>query len=264
MMRDASAVLVKKEIFGSHVRLILESPGIAAEAAPGQFVMVKVSETGHPLLRRPLGIHARRERTIALYFDVVGLGTRLVAAKREGEAVDLLGPLGRGFSVGRPAAEDETILLAAGGRGIAPLYFLADELHRAGFKVRLLYGSQTAEDPKLKDLLRSACWESLFATDDGSSDYHGFVTDLMEKQIGIDKPVRICACGPELMLKEVGRQAALHGIPAELSLESNMGCGFGACWGCVKKIRRGGCEEWVKICEEGPVFQAQEVVWDEE
>jgi dihydroorotate dehydrogenase electron transfer subunit len=262
MMRDASAWLVKSETFGAHVRLIVESPGIAAKAVPGQFVMVKVSETGHPLLRRPLGINERREKTIALYFDIVGLGTQLLAARREGQVLDLLGPLGRGFSVGRPAGEDEVVLLVAGGRGIAPLYFLADELHRAGFKVRLLYGSRTSAHPRLKDLIRAACWESSFATDDGSSDFHGFVTELMAKEIAEQKPGRICACGPDLMLKEVGRQAIARAIPAELSLESNMGCGFGACWGCVKKIRRNGREEWLKICEEGPVFRAEEVVWD--
>lgn len=262
MIRDASARLIKKEILGSHVRFILESPGIAAKAEPGQFVMVKVSETGHPLLRRPLGIHARREATVALFFDIAGLGTRILAAKRESEAVDLLGPLGRGFSVGRPAAEDERILLVAGGRGVAPLYFLAEELHRAAFKVRLLYGSRTAEDPKFKDLLRAACWESSFATDDGSNGFRGFVTGLMAQEVAKDKPARICACGPEPMLKEVGRQAAVLAIPAELSLEAKMGCGFGACWGCVKKIRRGGREEWLKVCQEGPVFPSEEVVWD--
>ena len=262
MLRDPSAVLVKKEEFGSHVRFTLESPAIAAKAAPGQFVMVKVSDTGHPLLRRPLCIHAREEDTIALYFDVIGLGTKLLAQKRPGDRIDLLGPLGRGFSIGRPAGEDERILLVGGGRGIAPLYFLGDELHKAGFKVKVLYGCQTADDLKLKKLLQETCYDTAFATDDGSCDYQGFVTDLMEKEIAKDKPVRICACGPDPMLKEVARQAALGSIPAELSLEARMGCGIGACWGCVKKIRREGREEWLKVCEEGPVFQAEEVVWE--
>ncbi len=262
MLRDPSAVLVKKEEFGSHVRFTIESPGIAAKAAPGQFVMVKVSETGHPLLRRPLCIHAREENMIALYFDVIGLGTKLLAQKRPGDRIDILGPLGRGFSVGKPQGEDERVLLVGGGRGIAPLYFLADELHKAGFKVKILYGCQTAEDLKLKKLLQETCYDTAFATDDGSCDYQGFVTDLMEKEIERDKPVRICACGPDPMLKEVARQAALGGIPAELSLEARMGCGIGACWGCVKKIRREGREEWLKVCEEGPVFQAEEVVWE--
>lgn len=262
MLKDASAVLVKKEEFGSHVRFTLETPQIAAQSAPGQFVMVKVSDTGHPLLRRPLCVHARAGRTISLYFDVMGLGTRLLAQKRPGDKLDLVGPLGRGFSVGTPAKDDETVLLVGGGRGIAPLYFLADELHRAGFKVRVLYGCKTIDDLKLKDLLRAACWESSFATDDGSCDYQGFVTDLMEKEIARDKPARIYACGPDPMLQEISRRAALGGIPAELSLEARMGCGIGACWGCVKKIRRAGREEWLKVCEDGPVFQAEEVVWD--
>ncbi len=264
MLRDPSAILIKKEEFGSHVRFTLETPEIARQSLPGQFVMVKVSDTGHPLLRRPLCVHARAADTITLYFDIVGLGTRLLAQKRLGDRLDILGPLGRGFSVGKPSGEDETVLLVGGGRGIAPLYFLADELHRAGFRVRVLYGCKTAEDMKLRDLLRSACWESSFATDDGSCDYQGFVTDLMEREITKDKPVRIYACGPDLMLKEVSRQAALGAIPAELSLEARMGCGIGACWGCVKKIRRDGREEWLKVCEEGPVFQAEEIVWDSE
>jgi dihydroorotate dehydrogenase electron transfer subunit len=262
MLKDSSAPIIGKEEFGSHVRLTLKSPAIAREALPGQFVMVKVSDTGCPLLRRPLCVHARRGETIALYFDVVGFGTGILAQKKHGESLDLIGPLGRGFSVGPPEGEDEVALLVGGGRGIAPLYYLADALHGAGFKVRVLYGCRTAEELKLRRYLEEACWESSFATDDGSCDFPGTVTGLLEKELEKDKPVRIYACGPEPMLQEVSRQAKLGGIPAELSLESRMGCGFGACWGCVRKIRRGGREEWVKVCEEGPVFQAEDVVWD--
>jgi len=262
MRKDASATLIKKEQWDDYFRFPVSSPAIASEALPGQFVMVKVSDTDHPLLRRPLGIHAREGETISLFFNIAGLGTKLLSGKKEGDNLDMLGPLGRGFSVGRPRGEDETVLLVGGGRGIAPLYFLAGELHRAGFKVRILYGCQTSADLKLKSLLQSACWESSFATDDGSCDYQGFVTDLMEKEIAKDKPARIYACGPDPMLMEVARQAVLRGVPAELSLEAHMGCGFGACWGCVKKIRRSGREEWLKVCEDGPVFQAEDVVWD--
>jgi dihydroorotate dehydrogenase electron transfer subunit len=263
MMKDSSAVLVKKDLKGAYVRFTLESPGIAREALPGQFVMVRVSETGHPLLRRPLGIHARRGTTISLFFNIAGLGTELLARKQEGDRLDLLGPLGRGFSLGPQEKAENSDLLVGGGRGIAPLYFLADELHRAGHKVRVLYGARTSPDIPFKDFFQAACWETIFATDDGSFGFRGFVTLLLQQELEKKGIGRLYACGPDSMLKEVGRLAALQGVPAELSLEARMGCGFGACWGCVKKIRRRGREEWLKICEEGPVFQAEEVAWDE-
>ncbi len=262
MLKDDSALLVKTEQKGAYVRFTLAAPGIAREARPGQFVMGKVSETGHPLLRRPLGIHARSETTISLFFNVAGLGTALLAQKREGDRLDLLGPLGRGFTVGRPGGGDELVLLVGGGRGIAPLYFLAEELHRSGHKVRVLYGARTSQDLPFPELFQAACWETLFSTDDGSFGERGLVTDLMRAELEQRRIARIGACGPDPMLQEVGRLALLNNIPAELSLEARMGCGFGACWGCVKKIRRDGREEWLKICEEGPVFPAQDVVWE--
>jgi len=262
MRKDASAVITKKEQWGEYFRFTLTSPEIAREALPGQFVMVRVSDTDHPLLRRPFGIHARGPETISLFFNIAGLGTGLLAQKEKGEKLDLLGPLGRGFSVGKPGRDDETVMLIGGGRGIAPLYFLADELHRAGYKVRVLYGGRSVKDIPLQKLFEASCWETSFATDDGSFGFHGLVTGLMPAELERKKVSRLCACGPDPMLKEVGRLALLKSLPAELSLETRMGCGFGACWGCVKKIRRNGSDEWLKVCEEGPVFQAREVIWE--
>jgi len=262
MRKDASAVLIKKERWGSYLRLLVRSPGIAGEAQPGQFIMVRVSDTGHPLLRRPLGVHAKDDETIGLFFSVSGLGTALLARKEEGDSLDLLGPLGRGFSVGRPGPTERPALIVGGGRGIAPLYFLAKELHRSGHKVKVLYGGRSVDDIPLRRLFEEACWETSFSTDDGSLGYHGFVTGLLLEEIEKGPVERVYACGPEPMLKEVSRLALAKSIPAELSLEARMGCGFGACWGCVRKIRRPDGEGWLKICEEGPVFPAEEVVWE--
>src|SRR4030042_6796061 len=129
MLKDDSALLVKTEHKRAYVRFTLAAPGIAREAPPGQFVMGKVSETGHPLLRRPLGIHARSETTISLFFNVAGLGTALLAQKREGDRLDLLGPLGRGFTVGRPGGGGGPVLLVGGGPGVAPPSFLVEGPH---------------------------------------------------------------------------------------------------------------------------------------
>lgn len=262
MRKDASAVITKKEQWGEYFRLTLASPEIAREALPGQFVMVRVSDKDHPLLRRPFGIHARGHETLSLYFNIAGLGTGLLSEKKEGDKLDLLGPLGRGFTVGEPRGDDETVMLVGGGRGIAPLYFLAEELHRAGHKVRVLYGGRSLNDIPLKKMFEASCWETSFSTDDGSFGFQGLVTGLMQTEIESGNVSRVCACGPDPMLKETARLALQVGLPAELSLEARMGCGFGACWGCVKKIRRAGKEEWLKVCEDGPVFQAQEVIWE--
>jgi len=140
-----------------------------------------------------------------------------------------------------------------GGRGIAPLNFLAEELRALGAEVRIFYGGRSVEDLPLRDKFEK--------TDDGTFGFHGFVTDLLEKEGGAAKPDSLYVCGPDAMMEAVAKLSRVWGVPAEFSLESLMGCGIGACWGCVKRIKKEGSEGWVKICEDGPVFARDEIVW---
>lgn len=264
MLTDPAALIIRKKAWDGYVLLGLRSPRIARRAKPGQFLMVRVSGQPYPLLRRPLSIHSRDEGSIEIFFARAGLGTEILADKKPGEALDILGPLGKWFLIPR-AAKGKRFCLVGGGRGIAPLYFLAQELRAKGGHPRVFYGGKTEADLPLLRSFAAQKMEVFISTDDCSAGFPGLVTAMLEKELARSvPPALIYACGPDPMMKRIGEIAAERQIPAQLSLESIMGCGIGACWGCVRKIRKGPAFEWIKICEEGPVFSASEVVWDEE
>jgi dihydroorotate dehydrogenase electron transfer subunit len=263
MQKDPLARIVNKQNWGSYFLLSLETRAIASGACPGQFVMVRASSGNHPLLRRPFSIFDRGADTVDIFFQKTGLGTDLLSRKTRGDTLDILGPLGRGFSL-EGQWPGGTALLVGGGRGIAPLFFLAGELDRKGASVIVLYGAKTESDLPLIGKLRDSGFSFLCSTENGSLGHHGQITELLEMVIEKEKPNRIYACGPEAMLEKTTQLAKNKNVAAELSLESIMGCGFGACWGCVKRIREGRDITWVKICEKGPVFPSQDVVWEGE
>ncbi len=260
---EPRARIVAHESWNDYHLLSVAAPAVAAAAAPGQFVMVKVNDQPYPLLRRPLSIHRRDGDRLEFFFKTAGVGTAILAAKKPGDSVDLLGPLGRGF---RPPARaaGKLAYLVGGGRGIAPLFFLAEDLHARGVKVFVLYGGRTAADIPLRPKFERACWETRFATDDGSFGFAGFVTALFEEEAAARRPDIVYACGPDPMFQALAAAVRPLGVSAQFSLESIMGCGIGACWGCVRRIRKEGRASWTKICEDGPVFEAADIVWPEE
>jgi dihydroorotate dehydrogenase electron transfer subunit len=257
---ERNARLREVQRWGDFFRFTIDAPAVGREARPGQFVMVKVAEGTAPLLRRPLGIHAADGGAIELFFKIAGQGTELLSRRRPGESLDLIGPLGRGFTIAA-AAKGTTALLVGGGRGIAPLYFLARELAAAGARPVVLYGGRGLDDIPLRERLEQDGLEYQCSTDDGSFGFPGFVTELAGREIAKAKPAVVYACGPDPMMKALAAITAKHGVPAEFSLEAVMGCGIGACWGCVHRIRTESGDGWVKICEEGPVFPGERIQW---
>ncbi|MGZ5516019.1 MAG: iron-sulfur cluster-binding protein, partial [Candidatus Aminicenantales bacterium] len=141
------------------------------------------------------------------------------------------------------------------------LYFLARELVKAGTRPFVLYGGRCLADIPLRDRFEKEGIELLCSTDDGCFGFAGLVTELAAVELAKVKPAMIYACGPDPMMKALALLAAKYRVPAEFSLESIMGCGFGACWGCVHRIRNGKGDGWVKICEEGPVFPGERIQW---
>jgi dihydroorotate dehydrogenase electron transfer subunit len=258
IQRDARLREVQR--WGDFFRFTIEAPAMGKEARPGQFVMVKVSEGTFPLLRRPLGIHDADKDGIGLFFKVAGPGTEILSRKKPGDRLDIIGPLGKGFTVSA-AARGKTAFLVGGGRGIAPLYFLAKELAAAGIRPLVFYGGRCLADIPLRDRFERAGLEFLCSTDDGSFGFSGFVTGLVERELGKAKPAIVYACGPDPMMKNLAAITSKLGLPAEFSLESIMGCGIGACWGCVHRIKSESGDGWVKICEEGPVFPGERILW---
>jgi dihydroorotate dehydrogenase electron transfer subunit len=263
MPSTVKAPIIRKQSWGDYHLFRFEAPEMAGAARPGQFVMIRAGETSSPLLRRPFSLHARENGALEIFFKVAGEGTALLARREEGETVDVLGPLGRGFDLDIPL-DGKTACLVGGGRGIAPLYFLGLELSARAALVKVVYGGRTEADLPVRDKFEEAGLEIVWSTDDGSSGFRGLATDLLEREVAARRPDLLFVCGPDQMMRASAVIAARLRIPAQISLESIMGCGFGACWGCVRRIRRNGEAKWRKICEDGPVFAAEEIAWDEE
>lgn len=238
-------------------RLSLHAPLIAEHAQPGQFVMVRAADTLDPLLRRPFSIHkVSSDGRLTILFKVVGKGTRLLAAAEEGMTLDLVGPLGRGFNL----TDEGPYCMIGGGMGIAPLYFLASRLmqnsgHAAGPPV--LLGAQTqAELMVLAEEFTDLGYAVLTATDDGSIGHHGFVTELLDDIL--PKVRQVCVCGPMPMMRTVALKCRAAQVACQVSLETHMACGLGACLGCTFPARGGG---YLHVCKDGPVCPAEEVAW---
>jgi dihydroorotate dehydrogenase electron transfer subunit len=262
MRSDPGARIVRKQSWDDFRLFRFESPALAAGAKPGQFVMVRTGEGTAPLLRRPISLHDAGDGWLEIFWRVVGRGTALLAEKKEGDVLDVIGPFGGGFRLDA-VWHDRKAWLVGGGRGIAPLYFLGRGLLARGARVRVFYGGQTIAEVPIAGKFREAGFDVACSTDDGSLGFHGFVTALLEKELDAGAPDGLFVCGPDPMMEKTARLAQTRGIPAQISLEAVMGCGFGACWGCVKRIKHDGAGTWRKICEDGPVFAADEIIWDE-
>jgi dihydroorotate dehydrogenase electron transfer subunit len=230
---------------------------------PGTFLHIKPNTTGtDPLLRRAFSIFDYAETTeiVDILYKVVGRGTEVLSRVRPGETLDALGPLGKGFDL--PLTIDHLVLVA-GGVGIPPVHLLAKSHLRQGFdgnKISYLCGLTTVAEKPMADCVEKLPINLQFATDDGSLGFKGFVSELLRARLddgslGIN-PV-ICACGPDGMLKAVQTIARAYGKKCYLSLESIMPCGVGTCLGCV--VKKDGEEKYVRVCREGPVFEATEV-----
>ena len=228
MKQGFAPVIANTEVMPGVYLIWLESPQIASEAQPGQFVMVRCGE--ETLLRRPLSIHQQADKAkLAFLFTVVGKGTHWLCQRRVGNNIDLLGPLGNSFSI-HPASHN--LLLVAGGIGIAPLCFLAQKALNQGCSVRLLLGASTASQLYPKHLLPAEA-ELIIATEDGTAGRKGMVTDHLPDFAGWAD--QIFACGPTSMYHDMATrsQQLLKGKPVQISLEVRMGCGRGVCYGCT-------------------------------
>ena len=283
-MRLSAAELVEsREILPGQWIQAFHAPGLAIGSRAGQFVHIRTGDLSGMVLRRPFSLNTVDPLSglVTIHFRVIGRGTEWFTRLRPGDEIDLLGPLGRPFEVD---PRSQHLLLIAGGLGIAGVRMLADEAIRDGRQVTLLFGAANAREVYPSNLLPDEV-EYVVATDDGSLGHHGFVTDLVPAyEAWADQAF---ACGPAGMLgalakQAVGRQQRLGvaklgrkrgvgkavplGSPAarrkaflQVSMEQNMGCAVGACLGCVVMSVTGTPQ---RVCREGPVFAAEELVWD--
>ena len=267
-----------KQIFQKQVKIVhhhqvgplnfkmgLAFPEVARIARPGQFVMVRLPDRDLPLLRRPFSVHnllfeGGEVIGFELLYKVVGQGTEAMSEKKKGDLLDVLGPLGNGFSF----SEDlKHVFLVAGGVGVASLYALGVELSkRPGVRLSVFLGGCSAGDILCLEGFEAMGAEIRMTTEDCTLGERGLVTLEVEKALELEnKPDVMYACGPTAMLKVVKEMAAVHGVRCQISLEAAMACGFGVCLGCaVEKADSPG--SYFHACTDGPVFDSRAVLFD--
>lgn len=255
--QEKSTVTKREALTPDIIRLTLLAPKISAFALPGQFVMAKPSKSLDPLLRRPFSIHrVNPDGTLAILFKIIGKGTRLLGELNPGAVIDMLGPLGKGFDLHPPGP----FCMIGGGMGIAPLYFLADKFRNLDEKYNnqpVLLGARTqSELLLLAEEFAEIDYPVLTATDDGSLGRRGFVTELLDDLLPGLKQAYVC--GPMPMMRVVALKCREAGVACQVSLETHMACGLGACLGCTFPATGGGYKH---VCKDGPVLSAEEVVW---
>ena len=244
----------------------LSAPDIASSAKAGQFIHVRCGKDFDPLLRRPFSLSSidRERGTISFIYEVRGRGTKLLSEFLPGQRVDIMGPLGNSFIIENLSSEDHAILVG-GGIGAPPMAALGQALSLQGVKkITVLLGAAKKEKLLPEKIFTNNGARVFIATDDGSMGHKGFVTELLsEAAKGSGEKCAVFACGPKGMLKAVSEFCLERNLPCQLSLEEIMACGVGACQGCACKVKADSGFDYVRVCREGPVFEAGEVVLDE-
>ncbi len=251
--------LLKKEMLIEGIyKFSVKAPEIAKDARAGQFLEIKVSETGEPFLRRPISIYNidKENGIVEFIFQVKGRGTEILAERKIGDLIDIMGPLGFG---GFKVQEYNNVAIIGGGIGTYPLYELAKELKgKANLNVYLGFRDKSLVTCE-KEFEELGLNKLVVTTDDGSYKEKGYAIDFMKKDIEEHNVDMIFACGPLPMLKAVRAYAIENNIPCQISLEERMGCGIGACLGCAVKVISGNEPRYGHVCKEGPVFNAADV-----
>ncbi len=253
--------------------LSLDAPELAKEVKPGQFIHIRVSDGLEPFFRRPFSVY-RAKKHVEIFYEPIGPGTKILASKKKGDALDVLGPLGNPFNL--PSKNIKQVVMIAGGIGIAPFLALSDCLYnvipaKAGIQKRvdarfrghdkleliLLYGGRTKGHVYPMKEFKENGVKVYVATDDGSVGTKGRVSELFGK-INLDsKTTMIYTCGPNPMMAAVQKFCDRHDLKGEAACEEIMACALGACLGCSIPTKSG----YKTVCYDGPCFDISEVVF---
>lgn len=280
MIHTKAEILINQLIAPDHFKMVLRIRGFKGTIKPGQFFHIRAGSDYDPLMRRPLSIHriGNSPEIIEILYKVVGKGTQLMSRRSKDTYLDIIGPLGNGFKIERA---QRNFIIVAGGMGVAPLVSLCDELAKFRKKnITVIIGAKTADyivcEKEFKDLKANV----LVATEDGSKGIKGLVTDVLvdvikkfdlrepsstladrdasKVTIGSYQPkVGLYTCGCKSMLKEVAKICRFYKLRAQASFEERMGCGLGACLGCVINTQNG----YKRVCKDGPVFDLSEIIF---
>ncbi len=253
-IQTACHVVELKKINATYLRLVLDAPVLAAAARPGQFIHIRVSDGNEPLFRRPFSIYRARAGKVEVFFEPVGRGSKLLASRKKGDVLDVLGPLGHGFTL--PPGDVEQVVFVAGGIGVAPFMIFSDAIRGHKAEKILLFGARTRAQTFATEAFRKNGVKVFVATDDGSAGAKGRVSGLFS-HVKVAPGTMIYTCGPRPMMAAVQAFARTHGLRGEVSCEEVMACGLGACLGCSIPTVNG----YRTVCHDGPVFDLQEPVF---
>lgn len=238
----------------------LSCPGIGYNAVPGQFVMIRAAEqkSDDPLLPRPFSIHWADSEGFEILYKIVGRGTRYLSQLNPGDHLYAYGPLGRGFTV----EPGDNQLIVGGGMGVAPLLFLAGKIRTdlpdAGLQV--VVGARCYSEIVAQDRFDIFADKLRVTTEDGSLGVRGLVTEVLDHPDLKDCSQKVYSCGPMPMLKAVSHWCGRKTWRCQVSIETVMACGIGACLGCAVQGKDEGRDKYLHVCSEGPVFDSS-LLW---
>lgn len=243
-------IVAKRWYTGSIYEIILECGQLASQAKAGQFLQVSCGDGN--FLRRPISIHNIEDDRISIIFEIRGKGTRYLSQRKMGEFLSVLGPAGNGFDLD----VDGDVLVIGGGIGVFPLFLVAKE---KGIHCDAVLGYKTQRAVIADDRFNDVCREVVITTDDGTFGRQGNAAAAARNLVVNHEYKAIYACGPLPMLKAVHALAQKYNIPAQVSLEERMACGFGVCLACATQSREHE-DEYLHVCKHGPVFDSREVM----
>ena len=234
--------------------LRIDAKPILKQIRPGQFVHLRVRDNLEPFFRRPFSVY-RAQKSLDIFYEPIGPGTTIMSQLKRGDSIDVLGPVGREFSL--PPQGTKHVVMIGGGIGIAPFLILSDFLKTKGFELLLLYGGRTKGHVYPMKEFKENGVKVFVATDDGSHGVKGRVSELFSKIKTDSKTTFLYTCGPHKMMEAVQEFAKKHRLKGEAACEEVMACALGACLGCSIKTTRG----YRTVCYDGPVFDLNEVIF---
>ena len=253
-LQNIYRVVSNEKLCPRFFRLVFDAPQLAREVKPGQFVHIRVSDGFEPFFRRPFSVY-RAHKYVEIFYEPVGPGTKILASKKKGDDVDVLGPLGNPFTL--PSKNIKQVVMIAGGIGIAPFLALSDVLKKRKLELILLYGGRSKGHVYPMKEFKQNKVKVFVATNDGSAGVKGRVSELFSK-IDLDaETTMVYTCGPNPMMAAVQKFCQKHGLKGEAACEEIMACALGACLGCSIPTRSG----YKTVCYDGPCFDLSEVMF---
>jgi dihydroorotate dehydrogenase electron transfer subunit len=266
MAQETATVLWNQRISPGYGRIGLACDTHYVDARPGQFVTLRLPDQRTPLLRRPFSIHrligCRAEFSgIEILYKIVGNFTQALSQAKPKDRIDMVGPLGRGFTISK---KYHKVAFVAGGIGVAPLVFLSESLADTWINLDMsaaFIGARSQTDILCKSIFNDLNINLFTTTEDGSEGETGLVVTPLSRWLKTNRPDMIYACGPMPMLRAIIAISRLEKLPCEISIETIMACGMGACLGCAIQTNRDK-EKYTHVCVDGPVFNSEEMVTD--